>query len=234
MSPDLTLHLLGLFEEFAYAGHAGGENWRAPARRKHNLPSINLPVKISFAPRVEPCLPAAMPNALVILADGFEEIEAVAPVDLLRRAGAEVTVASLAENRHATGRSGFTVHADAALGTVQDLLFLPGGPGVKNLRADPLVREIVLHHEREGRWLAAICAAPTVLHDCGLLVGRRFTSHPSVSPELPAARLNDRVVTDGKIITSRGAGTAVEFGLELVARLVGKSQANEISKAICF
>jgi 4-methyl-5(b-hydroxyethyl)-thiazole monophosphate biosynthesis len=119
-------------------------------------------------------------------------------------------------------------------GKLFDVLFLPGGPGVKNLRADPRVREAVLHHHREGRWLAAICAAPTVLHDCGLLAGRRFTSHPSVIPELPAGRSDDRIVTDGKIITSRGAGTAVEFGLELVALLLGRAKADEIGKAICL
>ena len=121
-----------------------------------------------------------MPTVLVLLADGFEEIEAFAPVDLLRRAGVEVTVASLNDNRHATGRSGITAHADAALSTVLglefDMIFLPGGAGVKLLRTDPCVREIVLQHHAGGCWLAAICAAPTVLHDCGLLAGRRLVS----------------------------------------------------------
>ena len=178
-----------------------------------------------------------MPTVLVILADGFEEIEAFAPIDLLRRAGIEVTTASLADNRHATGRSGITAHADAALSQVQgklfDLLFLPGGAGVQNLRADPRVREALLLHQRAGRWLAAICAAPTVLHDCGLLAGRRYTAHPSVAAELPVALSSDRVVTDGQITTSRGAGTAVEFGLHLVGLLVSAERAQEISKAIC-
>lgn len=179
-----------------------------------------------------------MPSVLVLLADGFEELEAIAPIDLLRRGDIEVTVASLNENRHATGRSGITAHADAALSAMQgrlfDLVFLPGGAGVKHLRADPRVREIVLRHHSAGRWLAAICAAPLVLHDCGLLDGRRYTAHFSVADELPALLPDERVVTDGNIITSRGAGTAVEFGLHLVALLASPAKSAEISKAICL
>jgi 4-methyl-5(b-hydroxyethyl)-thiazole monophosphate biosynthesis len=179
-----------------------------------------------------------MPTVLVLLADGFEEIEAFAPVDLLRRADLEVTVASLSEHRHATGRSGITAHADVALSSVQsqlfDLLFLPGGAGVKNLRADPRVRATVLAHHAAGRWLAAICAAPTVLHDCGLLAGRRYTAHFSVAAELPDILAGERIVTDGKLTTSRGAGTAVEFGLHLVTLLASAEKSAEISKAICL
>lgn len=179
-----------------------------------------------------------MPTVLVPLADGFEEIEALAPVDLLRRAGVEVTIATLNDNRHATGRSGITAHGDVALGHVQsnpfDLVFLPGGAGVKNLRADPRVLAIVKTQHAAGRWLAAICAAPTVLHDAGLLAGRRYTAHFSVANELPAILSQERVVTDGKITTSRGAGTAVEFGLHLVSLLVSPEKATEISKAICL
>ncbi len=179
-----------------------------------------------------------MPSVLVILANGFEELEAVAPIDLLRRGEVDVTTASLNENRHATGRSGITAHADAALSAVQekmfDLVFLPGGAGVQHLRADPRVRAIVLRHQAAGRWLAAICAAPTVLHDCGLLAGKRYTAHFSVANELPAILAAERVVTDGRIITSRGAGTAVEFGLHLVALLVSPAKSAEISKAICL
>jgi 4-methyl-5(b-hydroxyethyl)-thiazole monophosphate biosynthesis len=179
-----------------------------------------------------------MPTVIVLLADGFEEIETFVPVDLLRRAAIDVTVASLNENRHATGRSGITAHADIALGSVLgkqfDLVFLPGGAGVKNLRADPRVREFVLRHHAADRWLAAICAAPTVLNDCGLLTGKRYTAHFSVAAELPAILATERVVTDGKITTSRGAGTALKFGLHLVTLLTSPAQAAEISKAICL
>jgi len=179
-----------------------------------------------------------MPTVLVPLADGFEEIEAFAPIDLLRRAGVDVTTATLADHGHATGRSGITAHGDKKLAEVLatdfDLLFLPGGAGVKNLRADPRVKELVLKQHRAGRWLAAICAAPTVLNDCGLLAGRRYTAHFSVAHELPAILSDERVVTDGKIATSRGAGTAVEFGLYLVTLLTDSAKAAEISKAICL
>src|SRR5258707_13949710 len=116
-----------------------------------------------------------MPTVLVLLADGFEEIEALAPVDLLRRAEIDVTIASLSENRHATGRSGITAHADAALSAVQgrgfDLLFLPGGAGVKNLRGDPRVREMGPSQHGTRRWLPGLCAAPTGLNHCGALAG---------------------------------------------------------------
>jgi len=181
---------------------------------------------------------STVPTVLVLLADGFEEIEAFAPIDLLRRAGVEVTVASLNENRHATGRSNVVAHADVALSAVGDrlfdLLFLPGGAGVKLLRADPRVRQAVDQHHAAGRWLAAICAAPTVLNDSGLLSGRKYTAHFSVANELHAIRADERIVTDGKVTTSRGAGTAVEFGLHLVALLVSPAKSSEISKAICF
>ncbi|MBI5422649.1 MAG: DJ-1/PfpI family protein [Opitutae bacterium] len=179
-----------------------------------------------------------MPTVLTLLADGFEEIEAFAPVDLLRRAGVEVTVATLNDNRHATGRSGIVAHGDVALAAVGeslfDLVFLPGGAGVKLLRADARVREVVLRHASTDRWLAAICAAPTVLNDCGLLAGKRYTAHFSVAGELPAILFDERVVTDGKITTSRGAGTSIDFGLHLVRLLSGDEKAKEISKAICF
>lgn len=179
-----------------------------------------------------------MPTVLVPLAEGFEEIEAFAPIDLLRRAGVEVVTAALGDGIHVTGRSGLTVHADATLASVAgrdfDLLFLPGGAGVKHLRADPRIGELVRRHHAAGRWVAAICAAPAVLHDCGLLDGRRYTAHFSVANELPAILATEKVVTDGKITTSRGAGTAVEFGLHLIALLVSPEKSAEVSKAICF
>lgn len=179
-----------------------------------------------------------MPTVLVPLADGFEEIEAFAPVDLLRRAGVEVTVATLNDNRHATGRSGIVAHGDVALKDVHsrdfDLVFLPGGAGVKALCADSRVVDAVKRQHAAGRWLAAICAAPTILNDAGLLTGRRYTAHFSVADELPAILSEEKVVTDGNLTTSRGAGTAVEFGLHLVALLTSREKAAEVSKAICL
>ena len=178
-----------------------------------------------------------MPTVLAILAEGFEEIEAITPIDLLRRGGVEVTVAALGKDIHVTGRTGLTFHADTTLAAVEnrifDCVFLPGGPGVKDLRADSRVRQIVQKHAQEKKWLAAICAAPTVLHDAGLLAHRRYTAHFSVADELPAILNVLRVVTDGNIITSRGAGTAMDFGLALIEHLVSPLKAREVAAAIC-
>ena len=178
-----------------------------------------------------------MPTVLAILAEGFEEIEATTPVDLLRRAGADVTLAALGDGIHVTGRNGLTLHADTTLAMVEardfDCVFLPGGPGTKLLRADPRVRALVLRHHVAGRWLAAICAAPTVLLDAGLLAGRRYTAHFSVAAELPQILAEERTVTDGNLLTSRGAGTAVDFGLLLVEKLFSPAKAQEVATSIC-
>ena len=178
-----------------------------------------------------------MPTVLAILAEGFEEVEAITPVDVLRRAGVDVTLAALADGIHVTGRNGVTLHADTTLGAVEarefDCLFLPGGPGTKNLRTDPRVRALVLRQHAAGRWLAAICAAPTVLFDAGLLPGRRYTAHFSVAAELPGILTEERTVTDGNILTSRGAGTALDFGLLLVEKLVSAAKSREIASSIC-
>lgn len=176
-----------------------------------------------------------MANVLAILAEGFEEIEAIAPVDLLRRAGVEVTTAALV-SMHVTGRCGVTLHADTTLEAVGDrvfdALFLPGGPGVAKLRADSRVAATVRHHLDAGKWVAAICAAPTVLNDLGLLAGRRYTAHGSVAGELPHILSAERVVEDGQIITSRGAGTAVDLGLFLVEKLTSRERSAEIGRSI--
>ena len=181
-----------------------------------------------------------MPTVLAILPEGFEELEATAPVDLLRRAGAEVTVATLGEGIHVTGRNRITLHADTTLAALVvagerafDCVLLPGGPGVKHLRADPRVRALVLRQHAAGRWLAAICAAPTVLHDAGLLAGRRYTAHFSVADELPDILAGERVVVDGRLLTSRGAGTATDFGLCLVEQLFSAEKARDIARSIC-
>ncbi|MSU23896.1 MAG: DJ-1/PfpI family protein [Opitutus sp.] len=181
-----------------------------------------------------------MPTVIAILAEGFEEIEATVPINLLRRAGAEVTVAALGEGIHVTGRSGLTIHADTPLAALEtpgprdfDCVFLPGGPGVRHLRADPRVRALVLRQHSAGRWLAAICAAPAVLHDAGLLAGRRYTAHFSVANELPAILADERVVVDGRLLTSRGAGTALDFGLMLVEKLFSVEKSREVARSIC-
>ena len=173
-------------------------------------------------------------RVLCLLADGFEEIEMITPVDLLRRAGIEVVVASL-QRKTAVGRSGIRVEADASLVSLDtakfDLLLIPGGPGVANLRKDGRAATLACEFAKAGKTVAAICAAPLVLIDAGLLDGKRFTAHQSVREILPGA-LDERVVEDGILITSRGAGTAMDFGLALVARLAGEKAAQQVAADI--
>jgi 4-methyl-5(b-hydroxyethyl)-thiazole monophosphate biosynthesis len=175
-------------------------------------------------------------RVLCLLVGGFEEIEMMTPVDLLRRAGAEVVLASVLGEKVVTGRSGVKVQADATLEEVAnqefDLLLIPGGPGTKALRADGRPAQLAKAYAQRGKPIGAICAAPTVLADAGVLGGKRFTAHYSVHEELPQARGAERVVEDGNIITSRGAGTALDFGLALVNRLFGAAAAQEVAKAI--
>jgi 4-methyl-5(b-hydroxyethyl)-thiazole monophosphate biosynthesis len=177
-----------------------------------------------------------MPTVLVPLAEGFEEIEAVAPVDFLRRAGADVTLAALGEGIHVSGRNGLILHADITLEALEgnsfDCVFLPGGPGVKQLRSDPRIRALVLRQHAAGRWLAAICAAPAVLFDAGLLAGRRYTAHASVADELPDILAGERTVADGHLLTSRGAGTAIDFGLLLVEKLFSPEKARGVAVSV--
>ncbi len=175
-------------------------------------------------------------RVLCLLADGFEELELVAPVDLLRRAGAEVVLAGLTDAPGVTGRNGIVLHPDVPLSRVVeenfDLLLLPGGPAVEALRRDGRAAELARRQVAAGRRVGAICAAPLVLHDAGLLEGKRFTAHFSVLHELPEAQTGERVSEDGLLITSRGAGTAIEFGLALVDLLFGETAEEEISRSI--
>lgn len=175
-------------------------------------------------------------RVLCLLFPGFEEIETIAPVDLLRRAGVEVIVASLNGEQLVTGRCSITVKADAALADVAeqafDLLLIPGGPGIQAVRTDGRAARLAQDYARAGKPVAAICAAPTVLNDAGLLAGKRFTSHAGVLAELPASLLKERVVEDGNLITSRGAATSVDFGLALVRRLCGEAATQEVAKGI--
>ena len=173
-------------------------------------------------------------RVLCLLVNGFEEIEAVTPVDVLRRAGVEVVIASL-QGEILTGRGGIRMGTDAALADLEvstfDLLLIPGGPGVAAMRSDGRAASLARDFAAAGKPVAAICAAPLVLLDAGLLAGRRFTAYHSVCEELGGG-LDERVVVDGNLITSRGAGTAMDFSLVLVARLVGQAMADQVAQEI--
>ena len=178
-----------------------------------------------------------MKKILVPLADGFEEIEAVTIIDVLRRAGFEVTVAGLHEGA-CRGSRGISLLAEKLISSIKpedfDMIVLPGGqPGVDHLRKDARVLEAVRSMQKQGKIIGAICAAPLVLRDAGLAAGVKLTSHPSVEAELSASDYQKtRVVAEGKLITSRGPGTAMEFALKLVEILAGKEKAEELSKAM--
>lgn len=169
-----------------------------------------------------------MSRVLVPLAPGFEEIEAVTVVDLLRRAGIEVQTAAL-DGPQVTGSHGITVTADVVLDAASvddcDMIVLPGGmPGAEHLKNDARVIALLRRFAAAGRYTAAICAAPGVLAHAGLLDGRAATSFPGFldADSAPGIRLRDEpVVVDGKVVTSRGAGTAMLFGLALIEVLEG-------------
>ncbi|HEX9592315.1 MAG TPA: DJ-1 family glyoxalase III [bacterium] len=176
-------------------------------------------------------------RVLLPLAEGFEEIEALACLDLLRRGGVEVVTAGLAPGLVTAGH-GLRVAPDTTLDAVADesfdLVLLPGGsPGYVNLAADERVRALARRQVAAQRPVAAICGAPYVLEQSGLLAGHRVTSYPSVRPKLTsaAAVVEDRVVTDGQIITSQGVGTAIEFALALLEMLTDRETRDRVARA---
>lgn len=175
------------------------------------------------------------PRVLCLLSDGFEEVEFVTPVDILRRAGAEVVVAGV-RDRVATGRCGIRIEADELLSDVDprsfDALVIPGGPGVGALREDGRAAELARSFHDAGKPVAAICAAPLVLKDAGVLTGRSFTAFRSVRGDLGDGVVEARVVEDGNLITSRGAGTALDFALAITRALLGDEAAESVAGEI--
>ncbi len=179
-------------------------------------------------------------SVLMPLPPGFEEIEALAVVDILRRASVEVTVAGTVDGP-VEGRSGIKVLPDRLLDGVTsepfDMIVLPGGsPGYKNLIKDDRVTGLLHDFEDNGKYIAAICAAPTVLKAAGLTSGRTVTCHPSVAGDFGKGSgtkySEDRVVVDGRMITSQGPGTAIEFAYALVEALVSKEAVAKVNMGV--
>lgn len=176
----------------------------------------------------------------VFLADGFEEIEGLTVVDLLRRAGVEVTTASVMGRKSIDGAHAIEVMADALAEEVdykaQDMLVLPGGlPGTTYLGEHKMVCEQVMNFAEQEKWIAAICAAPTVFGNLGLLEGKEATCYPSMEKELKCGSYRqDSVVVSGNVITSRGMGTAIDFSLKLIEVLVSKEAAENLAKGIVY
>ncbi len=173
----------------------------------------------------------------LFLANGFEEIEALCPLDLLRRAGVEVTTVGIGSDT-IMGSHGIPVLADIPEGMFADstpeMIILPGGmPGSKNLDESRTVDMALAAASRQGAFIAAICAAPMVLGHRGLLQNKEAICFPGFEKELTGARISDkRVVRDGNVITAAGMGVALEFGLELVAALKGREVAENLRRAV--
>jgi protein deglycase len=180
-----------------------------------------------------------MPRVLVPLAEGFEELEAITVTDLLRRAGIEVVSAGLQEGPVRASR-GTLVVPDTTLAAVAedafDMIVLPGGlPGADNLDADPRVHALLQRLAGAGGYTAAICAAPRVLANAGLLDGRSATAYPGTlsGERYPRVQMLEApVVADGRVITSRGPGTAIDFALQLIESLAGRGKRDEVEAAL--
>ena len=178
-----------------------------------------------------------MANVLVPLAQGCEELEAITVVDLLRRAGVSVVTAGLDDKPVRAARGTVMVPdttLDEALNQEYDMVVLPGGlPGADHLDGDPRIRGLLKEMVDEDRFTAAICAAPKVLASTGLLEGKKVTSFPGALDAFDGLDYRtDPVVQDGKLITSRGPGTAMDFALTLIENLVGKDRRDKVEAGL--
>ncbi len=178
---------------------------------------------------------------IVALADGFETMEALVPVDVLRRAGVEVSLAGC-ESLSVRSAQGVEVKADGLIGALSpgevEMLVLPGGPGVEALSGCDALQALIRACAEQGKLIGAICAAPALLARLGLLSGRRAVCHPSVQDELlrHGARLqtDERVTHDRNLVTAHAAGSSIEFGLKLLAMLRGWDASESVRRAIYF
>lgn len=181
-----------------------------------------------------------MKKALILFADGMEECEGLIVVDLLRRAHVEVDIVSITDQEVITSSHGIRLYCDTLIDHVDfsqyDMLILPGGmPGTTNLKENNVVREQIRQFNESGRKVAAICAAPSVFADVGILEGKRATVHPNFRDDMQGAELvNEEVVIDGNITTSWGLGGAIPFGLELARQLTDADTVNKIRSAIGY
>lgn len=181
-----------------------------------------------------------MKRVCVFLADGFEEIEGLTVVDILRRAGVETETVSVMETKQIRGSHDILVEADKLFDEADiagaDMLVLPGGmPGTLNLKAHDGLKEQILSFAGQGKHIAAICAAPSILGELGLLKGKKACSYPSFEGQLDCGEVvKTPAVTDGCITTGRGLGAAIPFALELTAILSGQEKAQEIKESIVY
>lgn len=181
-----------------------------------------------------------MKKTMMLFAEGFETVEALMVVDILRRGGVEVTMTSITEEETVTSAQNITIQMDATMGELDlaqyDAVILPGGmPGTTHLGESEAVKKTLFAMNEAGKLVAAICAAPGVLGRHGLLQGKNACSYPDHECNLIGASVSrEPVVVDGNIVTSRGLGTAMEFGFKLLELLEGKEKENQIKKAIIY
>lgn len=181
-----------------------------------------------------------MSKVYVFLADGFEEIEGLTVVDLLRRAGEDVTTVSIMGRKEVEGSHNIKVQADEIFEKMDfedgTMLVLPGGmPGTKYLGIYKPLTELLVEWNAKDRIIGAICAAPSVLGDLGLLHGREAVCYPGFEERLTGATIGDgAVAVSGNITTSRGLGTAIDFALSLICQLQGEEKAEEIKKSVIY
>lgn len=179
-----------------------------------------------------------MKKILLFLAEGFEEIEAIATLDILRRAKLDIKSVSISTNLMVTGAHNVSIQADQLFEDVNfseiDMLILPGGmPGTKNLGANSKLKEKLIEHAKSRKQFAAICAAPRILGQLGLLEGKEATCYPGNESLLTGAILSEyMVVEDGNIITASGPSVAMDFALQIVQSLLGEEKAEEISRSM--
>ena len=176
----------------------------------------------------------------VFFANGYEEIEALTVVDLTRRAGIETWMVSITDEKTVTGSHGITVSMDKTLSEVNfeevDMIVLPGGmPGTLNLEACEPLMEKVKEFDANGKYISAICAAPTVFGHLGLLKGKKACCYPSMEDGLVGAEVTfEPTAVADHILTSRGMGTAIDFGLQIIARFQGQEAADEMAAKIVY
>jgi 4-methyl-5(b-hydroxyethyl)-thiazole monophosphate biosynthesis len=181
-----------------------------------------------------------MPKVYAFLADGFEEVEGLAVIDLLRRGKIETIMVSIMDDIYVTGAHNMVIKADKKLNEVNtedgDMVFLPGGgAGTENLYACEELKMIIRKYNEEGKRLSAICAAPSVYGRMGLLKGKKATCYPGFEEQLIGATvLTDKVVTDGKFTTAKGLGAALELGFELINVLENEELSKNIAKQIQY
>ena len=181
-----------------------------------------------------------MSSIAICMADGCEEIEALTVVDVLRRAGIKIDMLSISDSLNVKGSHGIEFKADYLMTERNSLdydgIVLPGGmPGTTNLEANTLVQNALKKQFNEGKLVAAICAAPSILGKNGIANGKKVTSYPGFEDAFPRSTyVTDSVVTDGNVITSRGMGTAIDFALAIIEYLISSDAAEDMAKNIMY